>query len=400
MHAPTTTLTQSSTTIQYSATAETVNRAYVPSSVKMAAGVVTSEISVFDATDTQMAVVTVTEVSLASFLSGADVTYSETAKPNGLINYVVENGTTYWLNGQTPNPTEAFVLMTSVVTVLPVPSSASNSDETLTTTLKTTIYTRLTFTETISLKNSSAPTSTVYGAQFGTSSSFTGMASGGWNATWTVSAKGVVGTGAAGFSPFPTSATLVLSKPSLDIYHTKSAQPSITIETLSAQSGFNVYTTFSTAAPTSPPGSPSAAENGTTLILNGQTVTWGGSTTAVDAASSLPSYANTTASPVSVLHTATSARVGTTASHVIDTTAISFIPLSSSVLSVASTPGISNYTILTAASYSSQLTTHATTPSVATLSQSPTSEFSTASAAPSVCGEVGDFTLNVSNHQS
>lgn len=299
MHAPTTTLTQSSTTIQYSATAENVNTAYVPSSVKMAAGVVTSETSVYDATDTQTAVVTLTEASLASFLSGADVTYSETAAPNGLINYVVENGITYWLNGQTPNPTEAFVLMTSVVTVLPVPSSASNSDTTLTTTLKTTIYTRLTFTETISLKNSSAPTSTVYGAQlFGTGSSFTGMASGGWNATWTVSAKGVVGTGVAGFSPFPTSATLVLSKASLDIYHTKGAQPSITIETLSAQSGFSVYTTFSTAAPTSPPGSPSAAENGTTLILNGQTVTRGGSTTAVDAASSLPSYANTTASPV------------------------------------------------------------------------------------------------------
>jgi len=363
----------------------------------MAGGAGTSESPVYDATVTETALVSVTEVSLTPYSSGVDVTYSETAAPNGLINYAVENGTTYWLKGQTPNPSETYILMTSVVTVLPVPSSVSNSNETLTPTLQTTIYTRVTFTEALSLKHSSAPTSMAYGAPLiGTGPSFTGMASGGWNATSTVPAKAVVGTAAVGFSPFSTSVTLAISKSSLDIYHTKSAQPSITIETLSAESGFIAYTTFAKPASTLSSSSPGDAGNSTTLIRNGQTFTLSGSATAVDAASSLPPYANTTISLASTLSNATSDGIGiATPLGVTSSPALSFIPLSSSVLSSISTAGLTNYTTLTAPTYSSQLTTHATTPTVVTSSNSPTS-VSTASATPSTCGELGDFTLDVS----
>jgi hypothetical protein len=92
-------------------------------------------------TTTQTAVITLTNVNLTPVPSGGSLTYTETPAPNGILDYVVENGTTYWLDGRTPAPSESYVYATSSVTVIPVYATPSTSEQaTSTLTLHSTAY--------------------------------------------------------------------------------------------------------------------------------------------------------------------------------------------------------------------------------------------------------------------
>lgn len=307
-------------------------------------------------TITETTVLVVTNVQLTPLHSGGSLTYSETAAPNGLLTFVVENGTTYWLNGQTPAPSESYVVETSVVTAVPIASAASSSDTSIVT-LHTTLYSTQEFTITETLSTPSPTNSaSVYA---GTGSSFTGIAAGGWNATSTT--RSALKTGAVAYPTTRSLLSLMTQDPSFNLTTTYSI---VSSTSLAAQAGFNAVTTSSAA------GSTSSATGALT--------------------SPVPPYANITlaqSSPASIgLGPVTSSASGTAVS-----AASGPFPTGYS-----STPSqLANSTAI-ASSYATGVPM-SSTQSMTNATQSSTSAASTVSATPSTCGEVGDFTLNVSD---
>jgi hypothetical protein len=279
---------------------------------------------------------------------------SKFSTSNRPLSFVVVDGTTSWLDGQTPAPGETYIYTSSVVTVVPV---VSKSEDDPTTTLTSTI--RLTSKVTVTKPLPSSKTLVLNGASGGT---FTGMATGGWNAT--TIAVGFIGTGllTAGTAPTSSKPTLVTDEPTFDLYPT-TTRSAISVSSYAAQSGFRQYTTLTAPAITS------AAGGWTTAVVNDQTWSWvapGSSPTPVVPSSALPPFVNSTFS----------------------TSRPSSVPSSNSTFSSAISSGAANFTIV--------LSNISTAPSTTTANQTSTSVTPTASAMPTKCGISGDFTLNVS----
>jgi len=290
----------------------------------------------YETTITETALYTATQAYATSTPSGPPISPSDAA--NEPLSFIVEDGTTIWLNGPAPATTESYVVVTSAVTVLPV--AASVPEHTSTLTVQSTIYEtqHLTVTDFLNTAASTPPTSTFIPA--GTGTIFTGVAPGGWNASSTASrvddysvvtpsttssenvmfaadstfdiyetSHSTISLSAmsakSGFneltytvlSPATTSSeiTLLTADSTFDIYQT--SHSTISLSVMSAKSGFNelTYTVSSpstsiaggdltTAASTS---SATSTGNGvwTTAVISGQTVSWGGPSTRVDSAS-------------------------------------------------------------------------------------------------------------------
>lgn len=256
--APTSTLTRVSIRYGTTTTAQTSTEYLSAAQTSSAAGQADPG-SPYDSTITQIAVVTITNVNLTPLPSGGSLTYTETAAANGLFNYFVENGTTCWLDGETPAPGGAYVYSTSSVTVVPVYDPTSSSEQaTSTSTLQSTLYVthQLTLTETLDSTSSSSnklPYSKIQG---------------GWNATKTSS--GGVYSGATG------SPTLVLYS-TFNIYGT--SHSTISKSTLAAASGFYAFSTpvsgYAKVSTTpSDPGSSTSSASGqeTPASINGVTI--------------------------------------------------------------------------------------------------------------------------------
>ncbi|KAE9369164.1 hypothetical protein N431DRAFT_345555 [Stipitochalara longipes BDJ] len=348
---PTTTYTLHSTS---TATLYSVDTAYLttPGRASFPENAATTEAPKYVATITETTVLVITNVQLTPYQAGGSLTYSETAAPNGLLTFVVENGTTYWLNGQTPAPSESYVVKTSVVTVEPVPA-ASPSEET--STVHLTRYSTEQFTITESLSSSSAakgatshaqkPTSKVVSTPCSTSTtpsyagtSFTGIGAGGWNRSSAITHSGLQ-TGVIG-SPITISLIPVDPSQPVSLATTYSILP---LTSLAAQSGFDAYSTSS--APTS-----------TSMAAGAYTST------------TVPPYGNITSS--SAARSVSS----------VTSTSSSFPTGYSSASSQSSTSTAPNSTTITSPYPTGTLKTS-------------TSVSPTASAIPSDCGEYGDFTL-------
>lgn len=327
------------------------------------------------ATVTETTVLVITNVQLTPYQSGGSLIYSETAAPNGLLLYVVENGTTYWLNGKTPAPSESYVVLTSVVTVEPVPESSHTSDETSTVHLTRYSTQSFTVTETLSTPSASKTASshqpqltqitqvlsTPCSTAVETGSSFTGIGAGGWNSTSTTRSGYQTGFQTAAMGS-PSTLSLMPLDPSQPVsldttYSIRS------LNTMEAQSGFNAFSTSSAGDSTS---------------------SNGGAYTSTPVAP----YANTTwVSPTSsspVLSSVATSALGTAVS----TSAASSLPSGSSSITTASSATASS------SLFSSYLST---SPTAISNNQTSTSVSSTASGATSNCGEYGDFTLTVRN---
>ncbi|KAG0647067.1 hypothetical protein D0Z07_7065 [Hyphodiscus hymeniophilus] len=234
--------------------------------------------SPYDPTITEIATVTLTNVHLTPLQSGGSVTYTETPAPNGLLNYVVENGTTYWLDGQTPAPGESYVYSTSSITVLPVYDSTLDTEPASSTlTVQTTLYVTAQFTVTENLSTELSSSSKRVVTSAGTGSLYTSTF-GGWNATKTSDAGGVFSgatavSSAAGIAAQISPSFVLYS--SFDIY--KTSHSSISMSSYAAQSGFYAFTSVSghaiasTTPSDSATGTSSARGTLTTGSLNNQT---------------------------------------------------------------------------------------------------------------------------------
>lgn len=255
----------------------------------------------YESTITETAVITVANVNPTPFPSGGSVSNTETATPNGIINYSVENGTTYWLNGQTPVQAGSYVYATSLV--IPVYATPSSEEPASTLTLHSTIYLtqKLTSTETSESSSTSSGLGVVTSASAGTrlAHGYTGMGTSGWNTTKTSTAgeigsgkihssggmyasSGVLGSGAT--NAVTAAISFVTGFSTFDIYQT--SHYTISLSSLAAQAGFNALTT-STSYPVTATSSPSGGW--ITAVINGQTVSWGG-----NGSSSITPYANST----------------------------------------------------------------------------------------------------------
>ena len=306
--------------------------------------------------------------------------------PTGTPTFVVENGTTYWLNGQTPAPSASYVVETSAVTVEPVPES-STCDETSTiisTHLSTQQFTisetrptssalkvnssPITYStpqSTLTQTRASTPPASHVSSVVGTGSSFTGIGAGGWNATST--ARSGAHTGATAAIDSPISLSLIPIDPSQPISLATTFLP-LSLSSLAAQSGFNEFSTSSAMGSTST----SAGTHTSTPV---------------------PPYANSTSSTFS------SATIRSSSS---TTSALGTAVSSPSVYLPTgySTTGsqVSNSTT-SKSSYSTSIPL--STPPPSTISnKTSTAVSSTASATPTVCGEQGDFTLTVSTSRA
>ncbi|KAE8444646.1 hypothetical protein EG329_014394 [Mollisiaceae sp. DMI_Dod_QoI] len=341
---PTSTLTRTntlySTTTTLAPETDTIYLSVKASTSDNAAAITTPTPS-YESTVFETTVVTVTNVQLTPASSGGSLTYGETPASNGLLTFVVENGTTYWLNGQTPPPSQSYVVETSVVTVVPVNTPITKQHHTSTLTLHTTIYstTPLTIIETLSAVNSSSTRAYNFTASsFGTVPTTARSSWAGWNATST--AGGALSTGVSNqfttlsdgaFNPY-SQVSFVTEESTFDIYEKPTTTHSLS--SYAAKSGFNVLTSESasqasqpstplTSAPvtgtsqlnsttltlgsaTSAPQSSStssAVGEWTTAVVGGQTISWGGPafSTMSSASSSLSTntpYANSTTSAV------------------------------------------------------------------------------------------------------
>jgi hypothetical protein len=372
--APTTTLTSHSTPVTTSQ--PQVDTLYLTTPVRASIypteNPATTKATKYVATITETSVLVITNVQLTPYQSGGHLTYSETAAPNGLLLFVVENGTTYWLNGKTPAPSKSYVIQTSVVTVEPIPEASPTSDDTSTihlmhySTLQITITERPSSLDTVSAASSHTPqspnttvsttwsTGTTSGYA-GSGSSFTGIGAGGWNTT-SITSSGAH-TGAIGS---PTMLSLMSPLPSqpLSLASTFSLR---FLTSLAAQSGFNAFSTSATI------GSPSIPGGAHTLTV-------------------APPYVNTTSLTLASL--LTSSALGTVTSSSMS---------SFSTGSLFSKSLVNSFTIISS-SFTTSVPplTSTTTPSFTVSNQTSTPTSSTSSATPSNCGEYGDFTLTVS----
>jgi hypothetical protein len=366
---PTTTLTRHSTlvTTAYPQVDTILLTTPVRASTQLPENAATTEAPNYVATITETTILVITNVQLTPYQSGGHLTYSETAAPNGLLQFVVENGTTYWLNGQTPAPSQSYMIQASVVTVEPVPEASATSDET--STVHLTRYSTQKFTITEALSSSSAaraasshteqPTTkslstscstSTASSYIATGSTFTGIGAGGWNATSTTrsgSQSGAIG------SPSTLSLMPLLPSQPLSLATTFSL---LSLTSLAAQSGFNAFSTSSALGSASTPGG-----TYTSTIV--------------------PPYANTT-SPASRSSPYSGSAVQSA---------------SSSFPSSYSASQVFNSTTVKPSYTTVPVPASTTTPSSTSLNQTSTSASSAASAASSNCGEYGDFTLTVSH---
>jgi hypothetical protein len=253
----------------------------IPGSSQTEGGVTASSNSspYYETTVTHYSHVTVTEVLTGPITSTTTVT--------GPLSFIEDNGTTSWFNGQAPDSTVSLVIVASVVTVVPLITPPSTI--TSTTTLKSTIFeTHPVFlTETLSTKNTSS--TSYYPISAGTGISFTGMASGGWNATSAASSSTQITPSAA------TSTTVISSAPTL-VSPTRFAlgvSSSVSTSSLCSSSSLSPYTNSTYIASASPISSASGLSMSTSVIS-----TIAASTTYVSEASptfpSPPAYASPT----------------------------------------------------------------------------------------------------------
>ena len=369
-------------------------------------------------------VATITETTILVITSvGGSLTYSEVATSNGVPKFVVGNGTTYWLNGQTPAPSESYVVQTSVVTVEPVPKASETSEEASTTTVHVTHHStsKVTIKETLSAPSTTSSAQQQFtiaktpyktstpSSYVGSGSTFTGIRTGGWNATSIPLSRGTGGRTGAVSSPSPPS--MMLYDPSQPITLATTFVP-LSLSSLAAESGFQDYSSSTAAGSTltaaassfsSPAGVYSTTPNPpyvntTSLASTSPSIVGSGSSTN----SALGTAVSSALSPLLTGYSSTPpyAANSTTTNSLYSTgiplsTAPSSTSLSQTSTSASSTPPyIANSTTV-----QSSCTTSvplSTAPSSTSLNQTSTSVSSSASAAPTKCGEQGDFTLTVS----
>ncbi|TAQ84206.1 hypothetical protein B7494_g7471 [Chlorociboria aeruginascens] len=286
---------------------------------------------------------------------------------------------------------------------LPAPTTLDTSQIEYTTTIKNTISTSSETTVTKTLPASPSIS--------GLAVKCSGVRSGGWNATSTngitgsentqaISGQATISTGTAQtpFDLFPTSNDI------------------ISITSLAAKSGFNVYTT---------PTEVSTADGEyTTAVIDGQTVSWGGTDTYATAqsVSSPGSTVDSSESSIPFTFSIPSVTLQLESETVVSSTLANPTPLASSTLATLPSSRFSNSTTdggLTASATSNSIASSsiftASVPSETSAAVVATSSFtanqtatsasliasnqgltsvSSASATPTLCGEHGDFTLN------
>ena len=243
--------------------------------------------STSESTITEQVTISVNNVNVSLHASGLSVTYSDTPASDGLLYYVVENGTTYWFGGQTPAPYKSYVFSTSSITVEPIYASASSSDEAIhTLTVQSTLYitAQFTLTETLNSLSSSSGQGAIFSASAATGLPYT-SSPGGWNATKTLSGSGVL-SGAIALSSATAAGNLAYLGRNLTLYSSSSIYETSHSTTsksyLAAQSVFGVlrtsalvYTNASTTA--SDPKSATSLANLdlTTAAFDNKTLTQG-----------------------------------------------------------------------------------------------------------------------------
>ncbi len=424
---PTTTLTLHSTlATTYYPQVETV---YLTTPEQASTGLpqnsVATAVSQHVATITETTILFITSVQVTPYPSGGSLAYSEVATSNGTPKFVVENGTTYWLNGQTPAPSESYVVQTSVVTVEPVPKASETSEETSTTTVHVTHHStsQLTIIETLSAPSTTSSTQQQFTiaevpcktstppSYVGSGSTFTGIRTGGWNATSIALSRGT-GSGTGAVSS-PSTLSLMPYDPSQPITLATTFTP-LSLSSLAAQSGFNedssstVAVSALTAAATS---SSTAAGvysslpnppyvNKTSLASSSPLVVGSGSSTnsALDTAvlsalsslltgySSTPPYAANSTTTNSLYSTGVmlpTAPLSTSLSQPFTSQPFTSAPFTPPYLTTIQSSKATGVPLSTA-------------PSSTNLNQTSTYVSSSASATPTKCGEQGDFTLTVS----
>ena len=234
---------------------------------------------------------------------------------SSVLAFIVENGTTFWLGGNTPVSTKAYVTATSVVIIEPVNTAVGTTHLTSTVTLHSTRYTTRSSTQTLTrtLSAFNGTTTQTSGAHvvssFGTApvpvrpgSSWTG-----WNATST--AGGTIFPGATDPAKTSKSVASFITKETVDIY--KTSEFSYTVSTYTAKGGFNVFTTPTTWS-ADPSSTSMAGGVWTTAVINGQIVSWNahGVTQTCTESSTRAPYTNTS----STSHHVTSPEPSLTAS--------------------------------------------------------------------------------------
>lgn len=426
-------------------TTETRTNTLTVSSAKLATVYITSKTSDYGTTITETDLITVTNAQVTAASSGEIVTYSEIAASDGLYNIIVVNGTTYWLNGQTPAPAPSYVVKTSIITVRPMITSAvfTSKDETSTMTIHSTVVVTqdLTITETIPTSSLTVQLSQVSGYS-AAPVSCTDIASSGWNASAT--AHNVI------FGTSTGTLTIQTSLSSVNIY----GKPlSIDITSYAAESGFYQFTTSPSSS-----ASGNIASNTSTAagIFTAASSTASGSSLGTAAVTTTPYVNSTSTSTSATVYVAqnttgivttpsliqtstvneafsttscTDEAASTTASHVnatsvlasiVNSTSSTAAPFTSSVDGVITSSGYLSRTFLT--SYTSSVMNSTAAPSTVfstytviplpkssvtlnttavpatwiTLSPIPTTSYSSASPTSTKCGEQGDFILNVS----
>ena len=320
--------------------------------------------TVYDQTVTQTDMITVT------------VGIFDIPATHGPLSFAVVDGTTSWLGGKTPIPDEPIVYISSVVTVLPIPAT-----EQRTTTLKSTIQLTSEVTVTSTLPESKTSPSSE------SSPVFTAVPSGGWNISTIVAHVTQPGLTTAG-TVAVTSAkpTLVTDEPSFDL-HPTTRRSDIYISSYAAQSGFKKYTTL-----TAPEITTTSKGGSSTAVVGGRTYSWiiptaspsttqsfvppcNNTTYSTSRSFSVPSTFSTTVSSVAGNATNISSTAVTRSPNSVNGTS-SLIPASSSAI-------LGSNTLISASNTSGIWV--------------PSSVVATASATPSNCGIIGDFTLTVSS---
>lgn len=404
--APTITKT-SYRTLSTSTTIPGVETTYVTaSSISSAKGEATSMSGVHYVT-------TIVETAIVTFTYGAtsvnsvgSLTSTDLSTSDGDLTFVVENGTTYWLDGKTPVPTKSYVTQTSVVIVQPTPVSQLTS----TVTLRSTIYStqQVTITSTVTTRSATSLAS----GYVGTGSSFTGVGAGGWNATSTARGFSDPGTGLS----TPCTTLAVATPSSFDIYSHYSIVKS---SMLSAKSGFNAYTT-SVADPTTSSVTKVVSTYGppyanTSVSTTSTSASIYGTSSSIKSTSSVRGSNSTstaqgvfTSSASSSFQTVYSSGSTRTVSCATGTDSlVSADPTQSFWSQPTSSRSTTSYGtgyLLTNSSYtappSQSSTSYGSSSSVSSSKVTASSTSSTSSShgspTPSLCGEYGDFMLNVS----
>jgi hypothetical protein len=160
-------------------------------------------------------------------------TVYETVSQVNPLSFVVLGGSTSWIGDIAPASTESYVIVTNAITVVPIntPEPSSNMDHTRTTTIITTVVNSHQYTITMTLPPQII-TATVLPA--GTGIPYTGVAPGGWNASYGF------GDGVSVTKPSSSNPVFVTTEPSYDLYSTRIAE-SLTVS--DAKSGFAALST-------------------------------------------------------------------------------------------------------------------------------------------------------------